>query len=381
MPPPSAHKAVQTAAQCILQCRAVSGRINAISAARKGAFLLNKAILVFVIFSFLGWLWESVYCTVCRRKWANRGFLYGPVCPIYGFGCVAGYFTYNAIESGALPELTVWQIFLVGFVVSMILEYPTSWALEKLFNARWWDYSNVPLNINGRTSVPTSLAFGGGAVLVMKWVIPFAVSLLDGVSDWAANLAALLIIALLSADLTLTVSALTDFQRLVTQMDDAFQNHMTNTVYQIMESQNHFARKAVGRIQVFRHPIRGFEKAQKERKEKFSELIRRYNETPEFNGKESASELEHGKNVAWVSFLINERLNLNADEKELVEAAMLHDFGRGSGKSAGEDGAESSVRSHMWPIKKTEIPKSKEERILRLADKYCALVEMLRVGR
>ena len=164
-------------------------------------------------------------------------------------------------------------------------------------------------------------------------------------------------------------------------MDDAFQNHMTNTVYQIMESQNHFARKAVGRIQVFRHPIRGFEKAQKERKEKFSELIRRYNETPEFNGKESASELEHGKNVAWVSFLINERLNLNADEKELVEAAMLHDFGRGSGKSAGEDGAEPSVRSHMWPIKKTEIPKSKEERILRLADKYCALVEMLRVGK
>ena len=56
---------------------------------------------MFVIFSFLGWLWESVYCTVCRRKWANRGFLYGPVCPIYGFGCVAGYFTYNAIESGA----------------------------------------------------------------------------------------------------------------------------------------------------------------------------------------------------------------------------------------------------------------------------------------
>lgn len=216
---------------------------------------------------------------------------------------------------------------------------------------------------------------------MMKWVIPFAVSLLDGVSDWAANLAALLIIALLSADLTLTVSALTDFQRLVTQMDDAFQNHMTNTVYQIMESQNHFARKAVGRIQVFRHPIRGFEKAQKERKEKFSELIRRYNETPEFNGKESASELEHGKNVAWVSFLINERLNLNADEKELVEAAMLHDFGRGSGKSAGEDGAGPSVRSHMWPIKKTEIPKSKEERILRLADKYCALVEMLRVGK
>ena len=49
---------------------------------------MNKAILVFVIFSFLGWLWESVYCTVCRRKWANRGFLYGPVCPIYGFGAL-----------------------------------------------------------------------------------------------------------------------------------------------------------------------------------------------------------------------------------------------------------------------------------------------------
>ena len=110
---------------------------------------------VIFIYSFLGWCAEVVFAACRRGIFVNRGFLNGPVCPIYGFGCVAGYFTYNAIESGALPELIVWQIFLVGFVVSMILEYPTSWALEKLFNARWWDYSNVPLNINGRTSVPT----------------------------------------------------------------------------------------------------------------------------------------------------------------------------------------------------------------------------------
>lgn len=362
---------------------------------------MNDAVVIFVIFSFLGWVWESVYCSICKRKWANRGFLYGPVCPIYGFGCVLGFFTYNAAVSGVLPDLTFWQVFIVGFVVSMILEYPTSWLLEKLFNARWWDYSNVPMNINGRTSVPTSVAFGAAAIAIMKWVMPFTLSVLSGIPQWVINLAALIFVAVLSADLTLTVSALTDFQRQVAELDNAFQNHMTETVYQIINSKNHFSRNAINRVQKFRHPIRANGEARKLRKEKFSELMKKYMETPEYAQHRNTTAPEHYENVAWISFLINERLHLNADEKELVEAAMLHDFnlnglpdeeegkttceaGNGSaGKNAGEnaEGTKMSVRSHMWPGKIGKIPKSKETAILRFADKYCALVEMLRVGK
>jgi len=98
---------------------------------------MNKYIIAFFLFSFLGWVWESIYCTIRDHKWANRGFLYGPICPIYGFGSILGFFIYDLVKTGHLPSIKWWMIFILGFIISMVLEYPTSWALEKLFNARW----------------------------------------------------------------------------------------------------------------------------------------------------------------------------------------------------------------------------------------------------
>ena len=143
--------------------------------------LMNKVIVIFFMFAFLGWVWESIYCTAKDRKWANRGFLYGPICPIYGCGGIIGLFACDLVKGGVLPQLSPWQMFGAGFVVSMILEYPTSWVLEKLFHARWWDYSRVPLNINGRTSVPTSIAFGAVSIPIMKTILPAADTLIEAV--------------------------------------------------------------------------------------------------------------------------------------------------------------------------------------------------------
>lgn len=242
---------------------------------------MNKTIVIFVVFSFVGWVWESIYCTICERKWANRGFLYGPICPIYGCGCVLSFFTYSAIEKGILPDLAFWQIFLIGFIGSMFLEYPTSWLLEKLFHARWWDYSNMPLNINGRTSVPSSVVFGVMAVLIVRWVMPFTESLLSAVPAWAINLAAIVFTSVLTADVTLTVSALSDFQKIITEAEVAFQNQMESVVDQIMNTRNHVFHKAVNRIRVFKLPTGKNEIAQRIRDGKIRDLVKRYIETPE----------------------------------------------------------------------------------------------------
>ncbi len=373
-------------------------------------FMINKAIIIFVMFGFLGWLWETVYCSTRDRKWANRGFLYGPICPIYGFGCVFGYFIYHAIQIGLLPNLAVWQIFLAGFVISMVLEYPTSWALEKLFNARWWDYSTVPLNINGRTSVPTSLAFSAAAILVMKFLIPWAVAFVNILPNWTANVLALLLIAVLSADTTLTVSALTNFQKYVAELDASFQNKMETTVEKMTASQDKFFGKAVKRIAVFKSKRSKIDEKES-RIQRFKQLIKKYIESPKVKKMDKfiqhgdTTTLEHCENVAWISFLVNDRLHLNADEKTLVESAMLHDFylydwhdGDPARKTHGFDHpyiasenaekefhvskkTQNAIKSHMWPLNITEIPKSKEAMIICFVDKYCALVEMLRLGK
>ena len=216
---------------------------------------MSRYVVVFVIFSFFGWVWESVYCTACQRKWANRGFLYGPVCPIYGSGCIVGLAAYDLCSAGVLPALSWWQIFLLGFAVSMILEYPTSYVLEKLFHARWWDYSGVPLNIGGRTSVPTSAAFGAASIAVVKYAVPAVSSFIGALPECAVTSLALLFTALLSADVTLTASALTDFQKAVKRLDDSFQNRMTGAVDQMYSAGNGFRLRAVRRIAVFMYPL------------------------------------------------------------------------------------------------------------------------------
>lgn len=111
---------------------------------------INRYIIAYFVFSVLGWVWESIYCTAEKRKWQNRGFLYGPLCPIYGFGSVIGLLFYDLISYGIIPSLSWWMILIAGFFVSILLEYPTSYILERKFHARWWDYSDLPLNINGR---------------------------------------------------------------------------------------------------------------------------------------------------------------------------------------------------------------------------------------
>ena len=121
----------------------------------------------------MGWIYESIYCTIRAKKWENRGFLYGPLCPIYGAGGVAITAIADLISAHTDATFTWWQIFLVAFLGSIVLEYGTSWALEKLFHAYWWDYSSMPLNINGRVCFPYSVGFGVAGLIVVYFIAPF----------------------------------------------------------------------------------------------------------------------------------------------------------------------------------------------------------------
>jgi len=373
--------------------------------------ILNKYIIAFFIFSFLGWIWESIYCTICEHKWANRGFLYGPICPIYGFGSLFGLFIYDLIKAGRLPYLEWWMIFILGFFISMVLEYPTSWVLERQFKARWWDYSDVPLNINGRTSVPTSIAFGIASILLMKVLIPLVDRGLSSLSEPLLNFLALIFVSIISVDTTLTISSLTDFQKYVASIEEGFQNHMTDIVNRVYGKRNSFYQKAIQRIAVFKLPGRKNRIAKQLREKQFAELIKDLFESDVVKQMDkyiqhgTTTILEHCENVAWISFLINEKLRLNADERELVKAAMLHDLylydwhERDSSRklhgfahseiacnnvmknfSMSEKGLE-AIRSHMWPLNITKIPKSREALIICLADKYCAIIETIRLNK
>ena len=213
---------------------------------------LNRYLTAYFVFSVLGWIWESIYCTIKERKWQNRGFLYGPLCPIYGFGSIIALLVYDLISLGIVYQLSWWMTLIVGFFLSMILEYPTSYILEKLFHARWWDYSDLPLNINGRTCVITSLGFGIGAIIIMNYLIPSYEQALVIIPASIIAISCVIFVAIHSSDITLTVSHLTNFQKNIDEMEEIFQSKMTETVDKIFERRSKLYGKTLSRIASFK---------------------------------------------------------------------------------------------------------------------------------
>lgn len=123
--------------------------------------------LVFIVYSFIGWLWETIYCSIKMKKFEYRGFLLGPYCPVYGFG-ILSVLLLVPDNSGSLINM-----YFNIIVIVTIIEYITSFLLEKLFHMELWDYSNIPLNIEGRVDVFVSLFWGIGGLFLIKIVQPF----------------------------------------------------------------------------------------------------------------------------------------------------------------------------------------------------------------
>lgn len=184
----------------------------------------------FIIYSFAGWICETVFHIIRYRKWANRGFLYGPICPIYGCGAIVVSAILEWIPLKADMSLTWWQIFLFSCFGSMILEYMTSLVLEKKFHAYWWDYSKVPLNINGRVCVPFSVLFGCGGLLVAYVIYPFIRQHTVILSPAFVEFFALIFMLLFGIDLAMTVSALTNFAESLKAAEESLNQHMEHFV-------------------------------------------------------------------------------------------------------------------------------------------------------
>lgn len=191
--------------------------------------MVGYYVTYFTVMSVIGYIYESIAMTLWSGKWENRGFLYGPVIPIYGYGSLIGVFIFNYL----MPSYSLTVVFLAGFFGSMLLEFPTSVILEKLFHAYWWDYSSAPLNIQGRVSFFSSLGFGIGALIIIYVINPVLFPILDSINPNVLNFLGYLFVALFTADTTLTVCVLTSFEEKVSGVINFVDDHMENAVENI----------------------------------------------------------------------------------------------------------------------------------------------------
>lgn len=127
---------------------------------------MQTYFIYWLIYSFIGWILETIYCSIPAKKFVERGFLYGPLVPIYGFGAMTILFVLDPFLNNPL------LVFILGIILTSSLEYITSYIMEKAFDMRWWDYSKRKFNINGRVCLRNSLMFGALSVILVVWVHP-----------------------------------------------------------------------------------------------------------------------------------------------------------------------------------------------------------------
>ncbi|MCL2568679.1 MAG: putative ABC transporter permease [Oscillospiraceae bacterium] len=154
------------------------------------------------LYSFLGWAYEVALWRIDPGIWINRGFLFGPLCPIYGTGAmIALLLLYRRVSS--IPLL-----FLAGVVMATGVEYITSFVLEQLFGLRWWDYSYLRFQINGRISLLGALVFGVLTVLLIRVMHPRVEALTHRLTDKTKVRAASILALLIAIDCCMTVAHL-----------------------------------------------------------------------------------------------------------------------------------------------------------------------------
>ena len=165
-------------------------------------YTIAQLILLFFIYSFLGWCVEVAFAACKEGRFVNRGFLNGPLCPIYGFGVVLVVLMLEPF-GGSLPML-----FLGSIAVTTAIEFAAGFLLEKLFHAKWWDYSDMPMNIGGYVCPLFSLMWGLACLIVVRFVHPPILWMVHRVPDWLMTVLLSVLLSLIFADIAATVAAI-----------------------------------------------------------------------------------------------------------------------------------------------------------------------------
>lgn len=166
----------------------------------------SKLFILFIIFSFVGWLLEVLYGLFELKRFVNRGFLIGPMCPIYGIGCVLLYLILSGFKESPIV------LFIISMFICSALEYFASYILEKIFKTRWWDYNNMKFNINGRICLEMAIPFGLLGLLVVYLLFPFSLNVLAKLSSTLIYVISLALLVLFLLDLVFTCLILKKFK-------------------------------------------------------------------------------------------------------------------------------------------------------------------------
>lgn len=172
-------------------------------------YKIEVLFVLFMIYSFIGWIVETILVSAQTKKIVNRGFLIGPYLPIYGTGGVLLTIALDKVKEDLV------LVFILSFLICTILEYVTSYIMEKLLKARWWDYSTKSLNINGRVCIQSSLLFGVAGIICLVIVNPFLLHYVHALSNTSLHIICICLVIPFIVDICISYMIVKDFRKTV----------------------------------------------------------------------------------------------------------------------------------------------------------------------
>ncbi|MEG0073072.1 MAG: putative ABC transporter permease [Clostridia bacterium] len=223
-------------------------------------YSITVNILSFFVYSFLGWIFEIICVSVSEKKFVDRGFLIGPYCPIYGFGSMAMVLLLEKYQDDIVA------LFVMSVVICSILEYVTSYIMEKIFKARWWDYSHKKFNINGRICLFNSIVFGFFGCIVTLVLNPRIVKLICISPPIVLYIILGVLLCTFILDLICSFNIISGMKDAAYQMKKDNTTEITRKVKEILKKKSIFSKRLVNAFPDFSATIKSKVEELEERK-------------------------------------------------------------------------------------------------------------------
>lgn len=200
---------------------------------------IKLVFISFVFYSIVGWIIEVIDQFYRQKKLINRGFLLGPYCPVHGVGALLMLLLLSKFSNN------LFVLFISSVFICTILEYLTGFLLEKIFKARWWDYSDYKFNLNGRVCLQNSLFFGLAGVIIVKFSQPFLVEIISSISANILNVICIILLIIFSVDLIISFYIICSFKNLTNNMLKDSTVEISNKVKTKLAKQSFFFKRLI----------------------------------------------------------------------------------------------------------------------------------------
>lgn len=192
-----------------------------------------------MFYSFIGWVIEIINELITEKRYVNRGFLIGPYCPIYGCGALFMI----VLLTRYLDDPVV--LFIMSVVICSILEYFTSYIMEKIFKARWWDYTNRKYNINGRICLETLVPFGIGGLIIMYLVNPLVINVISIIPILVMKIIGLLLLIIFIVDISISFNIIFKFRNITKKQERDNTAEITAKVKEILIKKSKLGKRLI----------------------------------------------------------------------------------------------------------------------------------------